>query len=719
MTTPWNDAGAGADDISQLVYLSNLIGEDLALVQPGGGNTSVKVEEADLFGATVPALVVKGSGTDLRTITASGFTHLYLDRLAILRESDNMTDEEMMALMRACMLFADRDPVPSVETPLHCIIPHKFIAHTHDVASLSLTDTPSVRKHIERAFGADVAFLEYVRPGFPLAKRMAEQFADGPPTGAIGLAMEKHGLAAWGVTARECHENLMSIVNRATEYVATQRAATNAAHPEALEGRPQPLDPDQRRAYAAIIAPIIRGELAAQGWPNVLAFDDSPQTLERISTPRFPEISARGVMTPEHIMRAGRRALVLDADPVGARRPPGSAGHLAQTGQTGPRRHSAQVDASPLRSDAGDNIRIAIRNARTEYLAYAARNNQPNPIADWLKVIAIPGVGVFYAGKDRRNALIAGDCYRATMEAMAGAEAVERFESLSEADACEMEYWPLERRKIDEGASSRKDLDGKVALVIGGASGIGRATAVRFAAEGAHVAIADLDLHRAEEVAAGINAATPERAFALAANAADLEEIEHAVREAVLHFGGLDVLFYSPGIPPELHPVSEMPDDEVEQQLRVHYQGAVAATRAASQVMLAQRNAGRLIYNASKAAYAPGEGAAAYGASKAALVHYVRNAANELSRHGITANYINADAIDTPLFRALVQERALQSGKGEAEIRERYADRSIFREAAIPPEAVAEAALWLASDRAQYTSGCVITVGGGAEGMPR
>jgi NAD(P)-dependent dehydrogenase (short-subunit alcohol dehydrogenase family) len=346
-------------------------------------------------------------------------------------------------------------------------------------------------------------------------------------------------------------------------------------------------------------------------------------------------------------------------------------------------------------------------------------NGQTAPIADWLKVIAVPGVGAFYAGKDRRNALIAGDCYRATMEAIAGAEAVERFESLSETDACEMEYWPLERRKIDEGAKSRRDLEGKIAVIIGGASGIGRATAIRFAEEGAHVAVVDLDLGRAQLVADEINAATPERALTLAANAADPAAIEHAFRETTVHFGGVDVLFYSPGVPPELHGVSAMPDAEVQEQLRVHYQGAVAATRAASQVMLAQGQSGRLIYNASKAAFAPGEGAAAYGASKAALVHYVRNAANELSRHGITANYINADAVDTPLFRALVQERVLQSGKTESETLARYADRSIFRTATVPADAVAEAALWLASDRSAYTSGCVITVGGGAEGMPR
>ena len=538
--------------------------------------------------------------------------------------------------------------------------------------------TPSARDHIEKLFGKTTVFLEYVRPGFPLAKRLAEKFPAGPPADAIAIVMAKHGLAAWGATAEECYSNLRSIIERADAYVADQSLRKTVFGTRVTPDLPE----DERCDVAARIAPVIRGELASLGWRPILAFDEAPRTLEHVASERFTDVCSRGVMTPEHIMRAGLRPLVI-----------------------------AMTEA--------DAIRSAIRVAHDDYLGYAAANNQPTPIADWLKVIAVPGVGVFYAGKDRRNALIAGDCYRATMEAMAGAEAVERFESLSEADACEMEYWPLERRKIDESAKSRRDLEGKIAVVVGGASGIGAATAKRFAEGAAHVAVVDLDLGRAQAVADEINASTPERALALAANAADPSAIERAFREATVHFGGVDVLFYSPGVPPELYPVAEMPDAEVQTQLRVHYEGAVTATRVATQIMLAQGNGGRLIYNASKAAFAPGEGAAAYGAAKAALVHYVRNAANELSRHGITANYINADAVDTPLFSALIRERSLQSGQTEDAILGRYAERSIFRTATVAASAVAEAALWLASDRSAYTSGCVITVGGGAEGMPR
>ncbi|MCH7809835.1 MAG: SDR family oxidoreductase [Chloroflexi bacterium] len=688
MNDLWRDADAGADDIAQLVYLSNLIGADVDLVQPGGGNTSVKLEEEDVFGERVKALAVKGSGTDLRTITAGGFTHLSADRLATMHKRKSMSDEEMMTVMRACVLFPDRDPVPSVETPLHSIIPHRFVAHTHDVATLSLSDTPSARENVERVYGADVAFLEYLRPGFPLAKGMAERYAEGLPKGVTGLVMEKHGLTAWGDTAKECYANLLSIINRAEEYLAGRDKRS-------FGGAASALDEAGRREAAARLAPIIRGELQRIGaWRSVLAFDDSLEVLEAVSSERFAELAARGVMTPEHIMRAGRRPLVL---PTGV--PP-------------------------------SEITSAFADFRAEYERYLAANGQDEPIPDWLKVIVAPGVGAFFAGKDRRSALVAATCYKATLRAMAGAESVETFESLSDADACEMEYWPLERRKIAAGLKATKPLDRKIALVIGAASGIGRATAIRFAAEGAHVTLADLDLGGAQEAADEINASAPERAHAVEADAADPAAMESAVREAVLRFGGLDVLFYSPGVPPQLHPVAEMADEEVRAQLSVHYEGAVAATRAASRVMLATSTprlhrglrtglGGRLIYNASKAAFAPGEGAAAYGAAKAALVHYARNAANELSRHGITANYINADAIDTPLFRSLVKERAESRSETEEATLARYAERSIFRTATVPPEAVADAALWLASDASAYTSGCVITVGGGAEAMPR
>src|SRR5438552_4340246 len=582
----WNEAEAGKSDIEQLVFLSNLIGSDPSLVQPGGGNTSVKLKEPDLFGCETHSLVVKGSGTDLRTVGPAGFTHLYLDRLSLLRQKDSLSDEEMMALMRACILFPDRDHVPSVETPLHALLSARFVAHTHDVATLSLTDAPHAEENARRVFGQEIAFLEYVRPGFPLAKRLAERYAEGPPAGAIALVMEKHGLAVWGDTAGDCYETLRVVIEKAEAFVAEQAAGKRAYDSPSATS----LDAEARRDIASALLPAIRGELARGGWRCVLHLDDSPDTVEAIAAEEFPDIGARGVMTPEHILRAGVRPLIVlleDDRGVGAEQHADR--HPIDDGLAGV--------AQPLQHHA-DHIRHAISTHRGEYAAYADRHGQ-EPIPDFLKTIIVPGVGVVYAGKDRRAALVA------------------------------------------------------------------------------------------------------------------------ALRQTILHFGGIDVLFYSPGVGPEYHSVVDMPDEEIEQKLAVHYRGAVAATREAARVMIEQGTGGRLIYNASKAAFAPGEGFAAYGASKAALVHYVRNVANELGRDGITANYINADAVDTPMFREVLRLRAERAGVSEKEMLDRYAERSPLREAIIPPEAVAEAALWLASDRAEHTTGCVITVGGGAEGFPR
>src|SRR5438093_6462333 len=273
---------------------------------------------------------------------------------------------------------------------------------------------------------------------------MTERYADGAPASAIALVMEKHGLAVWGVTPRECYENLRAIIEKAEAFVAERAKGKRAFGVPAAPA----LDDGARREVAAAILPAIRGELARRGWRCVLHLDDSPETIEAIAGEEFPEVAARGVMTPEHILRAGVRPLVV---------------------------HGNGVDVQHV-----DRIRDAIRTHRDEYAAYAKHHGH-DPIPDFLKTIIVPGIGIIYAGKGRRSALVAADCYRATMQVMANAEAIERFEFASEADQAEVEYWPLERRKIEASEKSRRELDGKIALVIGAASGIGRAAALGFA----------------------------------------------------------------------------------------------------------------------------------------------------------------------------------------------------------------------------------------------
>lgn len=598
--------------IQDLVRLSNRIGADLDLVQPGGGNTSVKTFEPDFFGKTTHALVIKGSGTDLRTINEAGFTHLDLERCTRLKAIKG-TDEEMMAMMRASMLFPHRDPLPSVETPLHSLLPFTFVAHTHDVASLSLTDTSRPEELLRECYGERIVWLEYVRPGYPLAMRMLEKFGGQVPK-ARGLALIKHGLVTWGRTAEECWDNLMWLVNRANRFV--KRPKVVAPKPSA-----------QRAIAAAEVLPKIRGMVGHV----VCHYDDTVIAFPKKASPA----------TPEHILRAGIKPVFFD------------------------------------------DLKRQVR--------------KPHAIPDWLKAVLVPGVGIVTFFLDKKSAETAGVCVKAALKVIAGAERVDRFEFLTDRQAREIEVWPLERRKVEDAIRNRRPLQGRIALVIGGASGIGRATVEKLRSMGAAVVSADL----------------PE------VDVRDGKSLQAAVTDTVLEYGGLDILFYSAGVRPELIGVEDMDPDEVERQLDVHYKGAVVATRAAAKVMIAQGLGGRIIYNVSKAAFAPGRQLAAYGAAKAALAHYARNAASELGKYKITVNYVNADAIDTPMFRALVRQRAKEQKITEEEMLRRYAERAVLGEAAIPPQAVAEAAAWLASDAAKHTTGCVITVGGGTEAFPR
>lgn len=623
-----------SDPIDELVELSHRIGSDADLVQPGGGNTSVKVDGV---------LVIKGSGSDLRTLTRRQCTELDLSLLAKLRDQASMSDEEMMRFMRRCMLRPDEQPLPSVETPLHSILPFRFIAHTHDVASMAVTDRADAAEQVRKIWGGDVLMLEYVRPGFPLARRLMDRTV---PPGVRGLALEKHGLIAWGDSAEDCWRNLKALVGRAPA--------------------PAKLKAPVRSASVVELLPVLRGALS-QPRRVVLHFD--PELSGEASDEKTLARASRGMATPEHVLRAGVKPLIVRPGP----------------------------DVSVIRQ---------VEKFREEYRRYH-RKFGGDAIPDFVKTVLLPGAGVVTAFKDKPGALAANACYRAVLKVMRAAG--DRFQFLDQARAHEVEYWSLERRKVEESYRNEKPLDRRIAVVIGAGSGIGKSAAEKLLDAGAHVVLADLKAP----------AASGPRSIAIEADVRSESSLRRLFDAAVLQFGGLDILFYSPGVPPSLKTVDRMDSAEVDRQLDVHYRGAVAATRLASEIMIRQRLGGRLIYNASKAAFVPGEGASAYGASKAALAHFARNAANELGRYQITANYINADAIDTPLFRTLADQRARSTGKKIDEILQRYAARSVFGEAMIDPAYVAEAVLWFASDASRYTTGCVLTVGGGFESFPR
>jgi len=680
----WDDGppgASGADALDQLVYLSNLIGREARLVQPGGGNTSTKIGDA---------LLVKGSGTDLRTIGRSGFTRLSLPALAALRTADSMRDDEMMRFMAQCMTEPG-GPTPSVETPLHSLLPHRVIAHTHDVATMSLTNvTDATAEHlVGDVLGGEIVYVPYVRPGFPLAQAVS-RMVDRLPPGTIGLALAHHGLMVWADDAHECYARLLRVVNRIEDYLATKRRGR--ARPALVADRLPPAD--LRRRCAEIVLPAVRGALGAAS-RVILHFDDGDDVLSALADTRMQEVTRRGMATPEHILRAGRLPLWLGIDPL----------------------------AAPDALAAAVRTQLASQHA--EYEAYHARHAAADerPLDDWAKVVLVPGLGMITASRDKRGAIIASACYRATFEAIANAEVIDAFRFIAESEVFEFEHWPLERRKIDE-QDAREGatllLPRHVAVVLGGGSGIGKAAAHRFAKEGAHVVVADVDGPAAQAVASEIGLTYKDRAIGVELDVRDDASLAHLVQETVLAFGGIDSLFYTAGQAPRFAGVTALRRDDLQRQLDVHYLGAVLAMGAVASVMQRQQLGGSIVASVSKAALAPGRDAAAYGGSKAALLQAMRVAAIELGGDGIRVNAINADQVETPLFLRFVRERAAMRGVTPEQQLETYRSRNAMGVSLIPAESVADVAALLASERFRYTTGDIITIDGGlSDAFPR
>jgi rhamnose utilization protein RhaD (predicted bifunctional aldolase and dehydrogenase)/NAD(P)-dependent dehydrogenase (short-subunit alcohol dehydrogenase family) len=665
--------------LGTLVHLSRRIGQDPRLVQPGGGNTSLKTDGV---------LLVKGSGTDLRTIGPDGFTRLDLARLGGLRETEPMTDAEMMRFMAGCML-AD-GPAPSVETPLHALLPHRVIAHTHDVATMSLTNVGdgTAERLVTELFEGAIVYVPYVRPGFPLARAVGE-LAPRIPSGAEGLALAHHGLVVWGDDTESCEKRLTRVVVRIDEYLQSARRGRRLGS----SGRTGP-SAEARLRRAELLLPVVRGALSL---PErvVLHFDDGADVLAALDRSDMPELVRRGMATPEHLLRAGRLPLWLPLD-----------------------------RAAPDETLVAETRRL-LAEARDEYEAYHRRHaatGQP-PLHDWAKVILVPGLGMITAFNDKRGAVTANLCYRAVLETIENAEAVDRFEFLPEADVFEFEHWPLERRKVEEQIAADRAtrlVPRRIAVVIGGGSGIGRSAAVRFAQEGAHVVVADLDATAAESVAGTAAGPFPGRAIGVGVDVRDDASLDALFRRVVLEFGGLDTLFYSAGAAPRFAPIERLSRDDLQQQLEVHYLGAVAAVARAAAIMRRQGLGGAIVASVSKAAVVPGKEAAAYGASKAALLQALRVAAVELGPDRIRVNAINADQIDTPVFRQFVKARAAGRGISEEEQLEMYRSRNLMGVGLIPAEAVADLAILLASDKLRFTTGAMFPVDGGLpEAFPR
>jgi rhamnulose-1-phosphate aldolase/alcohol dehydrogenase len=679
----WVDPEAGERPVDQLVYMSRLMGQDEELVLWGGGNTSIKVAETDLLGRPSERMLIKGTGSDMKVAEPKDFPAVRLEEIRASFAREDMSDDEMVAYFAQCMVDPAA-PRPSIETLLHGYLDASAVAHSHADAILSLTNTAAGEELVSEVYGTDVAIVGYRRPGFRLAKEVAQAVQANPT--ASGVVLMNHGLITWGESAREAYDRHIDLVTRAEDFI---RARSDPR--QSVASAPTPLAPDQRRAVAARAAPVLRGVVSARS-RKVLRFDDSPDALAFMANPNLRELAEVGAATPDHILNTKRFPLIVEG-----------------------------VDSA---DDAAlvDAIRREMASYTERYLAYFERYRSDEPLLDPApRVVLVPDVGMWTVGKDVRATIIPADIYRHTMRVMDGAEAVDRYKSLSEHDGFHAEYWPLELYKLTLAPKDR-ELAGRVALVTGAARGIGAAIARRLAAEGAHVVVTDLNEDGAQTVAKEIVAGNGAgRAVATRLDVADERSVQAAFDLARLTYGGLDVLVSNAGMA-HVAPLDELALADWERSLAVNATGHFLVAREAVRLFKEQGLGGSIVFVATKNVTAPGKDFGAYSAAKAAEAQLARVLAIEGGEHGIRVNMVNPDAIfdDSGLWSEEVRrQRAATYGIPVDQLEEHYRQRNLLR-ARVTADDVAEAVLWLASDRAAKTTGAMIPVDGGVPGaFPR
>jgi rhamnose utilization protein RhaD (predicted bifunctional aldolase and dehydrogenase)/NAD(P)-dependent dehydrogenase (short-subunit alcohol dehydrogenase family) len=617
-------AGVGRD-LALRVYTSRLLGREPKLVLHGGGNTSVKTILKDLLGEEVETLCVKGSGWDMAAIEPAGLPAVRLAPLRKLRKRTALADEEMVRIQRANLLDPGA-PNPSVETLLHAFLPHKYVDHTHSTAVLSLTDQRDGAARCADLYGRRLGLVPYIMPGFLLAEKAVEVFEEDPAV--EGLVLLKHGIFTFGNTVQEAYERMINAVSLAEEQLARRRKTvfTPARLPAAVAG-------------AAEVAPILRGACAIPDPGGsgdfrrfILEFRSSPPVVKYVNGAELRRYSHAGVATPDHTIRTKNHPLIVPAP-------------------------------EPGRLDAFKQaVREAVDRFTADYHAYFARHNArqavPKRELDPMpRVILVPGLGLFGLGRSAKDARIAADIAESTVETVTDAEAIGRFESISEADLFDIEYWSLEQAKLGQGGE--KPLAGQVAAVTGGAGTIGFATAQAMSGAGAEVAL--LDVQGATAAAKKLGGA----ALGIECDLTDAAAVRRAFDRIVEYFGGVDIVISNAGSASQGR-IGEVEDAVLRQSFELNFFAHQAVAQNAVRIMCAQGTGGCLLFNVSKQAINPGPNFGPYGLPKAATFALVRQYALEYGPDGIRANAVNADRIRSGLLTPeMIAARAKARGVDE------------------------------------------------------
>ena len=657
-----------AGDLALRVYSTRLLGGDPKLVLHGGGNTSLKTRMPDLLGEEVDVLCVKGSGWDMANIEPAGLPAVRLENLRKLRARDELSDEDMVRVQRANLLDP-MAPNPSVETLLHAFLPHTFVDHTHSTAVLSLVDQPNGADLCAEVYDGRMALVPYVMPGFALAKISAEIFEQHPDV--AGLILLKHGIFTFGASARESYERMIEMVTLAEARLERGRTKVFASAP-----LPQAV------ASLVEVAPILRGACSLKdekvdgAWRRLVCeFRASPAILDFVNGSDAPRYSQAGVITPDHTIRTKNWPLLLPAP---------AAGELERFKQT---------------------ARAGAQSFAEHYEQYFQRNNArcggTKKMLDPLpRVVLVPGLGLLGLGRSKKEARVAADLAEAAVEGISGAEAIGRFESISESDLFDMEYWSLEQAKL--GSAKEPPLAGQVAVITGAAGAIGAATARAFAAAGAEVALLDLNENAVRGLAKNISGT----ALPVHCDVTDPASVRAAFDRVVEDFGGVDILVSNAGAAWQGR-IGEVEEALLRKSFELNFFAHQHVAQNAVRIMLAQGTGGCLLFNVSKQAVNPGPNFGPYGLPKAATLFLVRQYAVDYGADGICANAVNADRIRSGL---LTEEMIVQRSKARGLSERDYMTGNLLgRE--VTAEDVAQA--FLAQALALKTTADVTTVDGG------
>ena len=685
----WNEAKAAelsGDEVSLLVYRSNLLGNDLRLTNYGGGNTSCKVSGIDpLTGKPVEVLWIKGSGGDLGTLTHSGLSALFLERLRGLENNYKglAYEDEMVALFNHC-IFDLQSKAPSIDTPLHGFLPFKHIDHLHPDAAIAIAAAKDGEKITRELFEGKIGWVPWQKPGFDLGLQLKKCYEQNPTI--RGIMLGSHGLFTWGNTAYDCYLNTLEVIEKCASYVEEK----TKTQPAIFSGEKlQSLPTIQRQKQAAALAPILRG-FCSSATKMVGLFSDDIRVLEFINSNDLEKLAPMGTSCPDHFLRTKISPLVLPLQPM------------------------EDLSDTTAIQDKLLPIFEAYRKMYADYYASHKHPNSPalrdsNPV-----IILYPGVGMFSFAKDKSTARVASEFYLNAINVMRGAEAISEYTALPKQEAFNIEYWLLEEAKLQR-MPAPKSLSGRIALVTGSGGGIGKAIAHKLASEGACIVLTDNHAERlAEAKKEFIQLFGKDKVAACLLDVTQIASIQEAIESAVLCFGGVDIIINNAGLS-----ISKSLEEHTEKDWDLLYsvlvKGQMFVSQEAVHIMRKQSMGGDIINIVSKNALVSGPNNAGYGSAKAAQLHLSRLQAAELGKNKIRVNVVNPDAViagSNIWSGGWAEGRAKAYGIRVDELPDFYAKRTLLHEI-ILPEDIANACFAIVGGLLDKSTGNTINVDGG------